>query len=134
MPFSPAQRRYNRRVLWASLAYAALLFLAVYLLSRHLVAGPAAYVVGVLPALAVCSFFWLIGRYLVEETDEYLRVMMVRQLLFATGVALTGATIWGFLEGFKLVPHIVAYAWPIVWLAGLGFGACVFRFAERRRA
>ena len=40
--FTPAQRRYNRRVLWLSAAYAALLFAAVYLLSRHLVAGPIA--------------------------------------------------------------------------------------------
>jgi MFS family permease len=134
MRFSPAQRRYNRRVLVLSVVYAALLFPTVYLLSRHLVAGPLAYVVGVLPALAVSGFFWLMGRYLIEETDEYLRMLQIRQLLIATGIALTAATIWGFLEGFDLVRHVVGYAWPIVYFVGLAIGAGVNRLIERRAA
>lgn len=132
MRFSPAQRRYNNRVLGLSLVYVATLLPAVYLLSRHLVSGPLAYLVGILPALAVSGYFWLIARYLIEETDEYLRMLQVRQLLVATGIALTGATVWGFLEGFELAPHIVAYAWPIFWFAGLGLGAVVNAVVERR--
>jgi len=131
MRFSPAQRRYNRRVLVLSFVYVATLVPAVYLLSRHLVSGAPAYIVGVLPALAVSGFFWLMARYLVEETDEYLRMLQIRQLLVATALALTAATIWGFLEGFDLAPHIVAYAWPIVWLAGLCIGAGVNVAVER---
>ncbi len=134
MRFSPAQRRYNRRILILSVVYAALLFATVYLLSRHLVGGPLAYVVGVMPALAVSGYFWLMGRYLIEETDEYLRMLMIRQLLIATGIALTAATIWGFLEGFDLVGHVVGYVWPIVYLAGLAFGGLVNRIIERRVA
>jgi len=134
MRFSPAQRRYNRRVLILSLIYTVLLFIAVYLLARHLVTGPMAYVVGAAPALAASGFFWELGRYLLDETDEYLRMLMTRQLLIATGVALTAAMIWGFLEGFALVPHVVGYAWPIIWLAALGLGACINRMIERRAA
>lgn len=134
MRFSPAQQRYNRRVLWLSVVYAALLFLTIYLLKNQLVAGPLAYVVGVLPAVAVSGFFWLMGRYLVEETDEYLRMLQIRQLLVATAIALTAATIWGFLEGFGLLPHLVGYAWPIVYFAGLWIGALVNRIVERRAA
>ncbi len=134
MRFSPAQQRYNRRVLVLSVVYAALLLPAVYLLSRHLVAGPLAYVVGVLPALAVSGFFWMMGRYLVEETDEYLRMLMIRQLLIATAIALTAATIWGFLEGFELLPHLAGYAWTVVYLAGLCIGALANRIIERRAA
>lgn len=134
MRFSPAQRRYNRRVLILSLIYTALLFAAVYLLSRHLVSGPLAYVVGILPALAVCGFFWLMAVYLVEESDEYLRMLQVRQLLFATGIALSAATIWGFLEAFELLPHVVGYVWPIVWLAALGIGCWANRLIERGNA
>jgi hypothetical protein len=134
MTFSPAQRRYNRRVLILSVVYAATLCAAVYLLSRHLVTGVAAYAVGLLPAFAVSGFFWLMARYLIEETDEYLRMLQTRQLLIATGIALTAATIWGFLEGFDLAPHIVAYAWPIVWFGGLGLGSCINVAIERRAA
>lgn len=132
MAFSPAQRRYSRRVLLLSILYVVLLFPAVYLLSRDLVSGPLAYVVGVLPALAVSGYFWLMGRYLVEETDEYLRMLQTRQLLIATAIALTAATIWGFLEGFDLVPHVVGYVWPVVWIGSLGVGACVNKLIARK--
>ena len=129
---SPAKQRYGRRVLTLGLVYATLLFVAVYLLSRHLVAGPLAYIVGMLPALAVSGFFVAIGSYIVEEHDEYLRVLLVRQILIATGIALTAATIWGFLEGFELVHHLVGYIWPIVWFAALGLSGIVNRLIERR--
>ena len=134
MRFSPAQRRYNRTVLILSMAYALLLFLAVYLLSRHLVGGPLAYVVGVLPALPVTGFFVAIARYLIDEDDEYLRMLQVRQSLIATGVTLGAATIWGFLEAFGLAPHFDAYVWAIVWFAGLGLGACVNKLTIGRGA
>lgn len=133
MRFSPAQQRYNRRVLLLSVVYAVTLFIAVYLLGRQLVSGPLAYVVGVLPALPVSGFFWLMGRYLIEETDEYLRMLQIRILLIATGLALTVATIWGFLEGFRLAPHVAGYVWPVVWVASLGLAACATTAVERAR-
>ena len=134
MASSPAQRRYSRRVLLLSILYVVLLFPAVHLLSRNLVSGLLAYVVGILPALAVSGYFWLMGRYLIEETDEYLRMLQTRQLLIATAIALTAATIWGFLEGFDLVPHVVGYVWPLVWLGSLGVGACLNKLIARRPA
>lgn len=132
MQFSPAQQRYNRRALWLCALYAALLLPATYLLSRHLVTGPLAYVVGVAPALAICALFWAMGLYLVEETDEYLRMLQTRNLLFATAVALSLSTIWGFLEGYDLVGHLPAYIWSVVWIGGLGVGACGVRVMSRR--
>ncbi len=134
MRFSPAQRRYSRRVLILAIVYAALLLPAVYLFARHLVTGPFAYLLGVLPALPVVGFFVAVGAYLVEEQDEYLRLIFARQSLIATGVAMTAATVWGFLEGFDLVPHAVAWAWPVTWFAGMGIGACVNRMVERKPA
>ena len=134
MSSSPAQRRYNRRALLLCIAYAALLLPASYLLSRHLVTGPLAYLVGVAPALAICGLFWAMGRYLVEETDEYLRVLQTRNLLFATGIALTAATIWGFLEGYDLAAHMPAYVWTVVWIGGLGMGTCGTRLLGREAA
>lgn len=131
---SPAQRRYARRVIILALVYVALLLPACYLLGRHLVAGPVAYLVGILPALPVVGFFVAIGLYMTEERDEYVRMLLIRQSLVATGFAMTGATIWGFLEGFELLPHLVGYAWPIMWFAGLGLGACVNGAIDRRAA
>ena len=132
MALSSATRRYQSRVILLSILYAALLFSAVYLLNRHMVGGAAAYLIGVLPALPVIGFFVAIGLYMTEERDEYLRMLLVRQSLIATGLSMTGATMWGFLEGFDLLPHLVGYAWPILWFGGLGVGACVNRFVEGR--
>ena len=132
MAKSPAIKRYNRRVIALSLIYAALLFGAVYLFVHHLLSGPVAYVAAVLPALPIIGIFVVIGRYLVEESDEYLRDQFVRQALIATGFALSIATAWGFLENFDLVPHVYAYYAAILWFAGLGIGACFNKLQAMR--
>ena len=134
MAVSPAQRRYNWRVVFLAIVYAAVLMPVCWLFAQHRVSGPIAYAFGILPALPVSGFFVAIGLYLSEETDEYLRMLLIRQSLVATGFAMTAATFWGFLEGFDLVPHVVGYAWPIVWFAGLGLGTCVNIAIERRAA
>lgn len=87
--------------------------------------GPVAYIAAILPALPIVAVFALIGRYMIEEQDEYLRMLLVRQSLVATAFAMTVATIWGFLENFRLVPHVDAYFAAILWFAGLGFGSGV---------
>ena len=123
MRFNPAQRRYNRRILVLSAVYALLLFGVVALFKGHRLPGPLPYLAAVLPALPIIGFFAVIGRYLVEEADEYLRDQFVRQALIATGFSLSIATVWGFLENFGLAPHVFAYAAAILWFAGLGIGA-----------
>ena len=125
MPFNAVQRRYNRRIIGLSIIYALLLFGAVTLFVDHLLHGVVAYIVAILPALPIVGMFGVIGRYLVEERDEYIRDWFVRQALIATGFALSVATVWGFLENFGLVPHVYAYYAAILWFAGLGVGRCV---------
>ena len=134
MACSPAQRRYNWRIILLAIVYAAVLLPVCWLFAHHKVSGPLAYLLGVLPALPVTGFFVVIGLYLAEERDEYLRMLLVRQSLIATGFAMTAATFWGFLEGFDLVPHVVGYAWPVIWFGGLGLGACINGLIERRAA
>ena len=134
MAASPANRRYNRRVIVLSLAYAALLMGVVYLFNHHRPDGPLAAMLAVLPALPIVGIFVAIGRYLVEEDDEYLRMLMVRQTLWASGFALGAATIWGFLESFDQVPHVAAYAVAVLWFGGLGLGACANKLTLGRAA
>ena len=87
------------------------------------VTGLPAYLLALLPGLAVVGVFWAIGRLLIEEQDEYLRMLFVRQTLVATGFALSVATVWGFLENFGLVQHIDAFYIAILWFFGLGVGS-----------
>ena len=117
-----AWKRYNWRVVWLSLVYAVFLVGAVYGFKHELFAGPAAYVVAVLPALPIIGIFGAIGRYLVEEQDEYIRMLMVRQTLWASGCALSLATIWAFLASFGLIGPENSYLVTVVWFFGLGVG------------
>ena len=114
--------RYNIRVVWLSLVYSAFLIFAVYGFKHRMFGGPASYLVAILPALPIIGIFAAIGRYLVEERDEYVRMLMVRQTLWASGFTLSLATIWGFLDDFKLVGHVDGYWIVIVWYFGLGLG------------
>ena len=59
-------------------------------------------------------------------------MLMVRQTLWATGFALSVATIWGFLENFDLVGHVDAYYVAVLWFVGLGLGA-LHQQADARR-
>jgi hypothetical protein len=120
-----AMMRYNRRVIIASLVYAVTLMGAVSAFKHHSVDGPLAWIVAILPALGIIAIFASIGLYLVEEKDEYLRMMMVRQTLWASGFSLSIATIWGFLESFDMVGHVPVYWVSVLWFGGLGLGACV---------
>jgi xanthosine utilization system XapX-like protein len=122
---NPAMKRYNWRVIWLSLIYAAFLIGAVYGFKHHLFSGPIAYVAAVLPALPIIAIFGAMGRYLVEERDEYIRMILVRQTLWASGFALSVATVWGFLESFNLVEHVDAYSVAIVWFFGLAVGSII---------
>lgn len=124
---SPANRRYNIRVIVLSLIYAVFLLGAVYGFKHHLLAGAIAWIAAILPALAIIGIFAAIGLYLVEEQDEYLRMLMIRQTLWASGFALSIATVWGFLESFELVHHVESYYVAVLWFAGLGLG----NFANR---
>ena len=125
---SPAHRRYVWRVAAAMSGYLVTLFAAEYLIDNQRLDGPAAWLVALLPGLCVASVFWALGRLLVEESDEYLRALMVRQMLIASAIALTAATIYGFFENYGLVGHFDAFYIAILYFFGLGVGAAVNKF------
>ena len=125
---TPAWKRYNWRSIWLSMAYAVFLIGAVYGFKHRLIPGPLTYLVAILPAVPIIGLFVAMGRYLAEEQDEYVRMLMIRQALWASGFALSAATIWGFLESFDLVGHVDAYYVAVAWFGGLGLGACINKF------
>ncbi|VVS96954.1 conserved membrane hypothetical protein [Sphingomonas sp. EC-HK361] len=133
MSRSKARQRYNMAILGCSAGYACALFGGEAYFQNHPGAnGVTAYAAAIIPALMIVGMFFAIGRYLVEEQDEYQRMLMVRQSLVASGFALSIATVWGFLESFGLAPHVDAYYVAVMWFGGLGLGACVNRLIERR--
>lgn len=118
-----AQRRYVKRVALFASAYLVVLALQVMVLED---ANPSLSVrvgISVLPGLAVLGIFWAIGRLIVEEQDEFIRMLIVRQTLVATALALGFATLWGFLEVGEVVPHLEAYWFAVAFFFGQFVGA-----------
>ncbi|WP_116090265.1 hypothetical protein [Sphingomonas crusticola] len=126
-----AKRRYRRSFVALSLIYLIVLVGVDQLFRDGLLDGAAAYVAAILPALPIIAMFAAIGRYLTEEDDEFVRLLMVRQTLVSCGFALSVATIWGFLDSFGLVSRADAHWVGLAWFAGLGVGA-VFNRATNR--
>lgn len=120
---SSAMRRYNRRMIIASLSYVALLLAGASVAQRY--APPVA--VRVLLALVVAAPVLLMIRamalLLKEQSDEYLRMWTVQQSLIATGFVLTVSTLYGFLNVFDVAPRLDAYLIVPLWGVGLGIGA-----------
>jgi hypothetical protein len=119
---SPAILAYNRRMLIWSFAYVIALFGAISIYKQLEPSGPVLWLIAVLPSLPILYFVWALGRYLVEETDEYIRMTQVSSALFATGWLLVLATIWGFLETFGVAAHVPSWAAVPLWAIGLGVG------------
>ena len=117
---NPAIRRYNRRFLAASFAYVLGLGIAIALWNAYDLSGPVVFVIALLPTLPTFAMVWTMGRYLVEETDEYLRYRTVRAAIMSLGMVLAIGIFWGFLEMFELVPHVWAWWVLPVWAGGLG--------------
>jgi hypothetical protein len=121
---SPAIRQYLIRLFVLMTIYLVTLFGAVTAFKSHSVSGIAAYALAVLPALPIIGVFWAVMRLLIEEPDEFVKLMHVRQCLVATGFCLTVMTIWEFLQNFDLVPPgNGGFGAAFFWFMGLGFGA-----------
>jgi len=118
---SPVMVRYNRRFLAACFGYVLGLGIAISLWNAYDLTGPVVFAIALLPTIPTFAMIWAMGRYLVEETDEYLRYRTVRAAIMSLGGVLTIGIFWGFLEMFELVPHVWAWWVLPVWAAGLGF-------------
>lgn len=119
---SEAQRRYVRRVAIAVTCYAVALAAALRFVPTGQVTGPIAYLLGALPGLALIGVFWANLQLLIEETDEYQRLLLVRQTLVAAGFALSVTTVWGFLENVGLAPQVDGFYVAVLFFIGLGVG------------
>ncbi|MDZ3833372.1 MAG: hypothetical protein U0S50_16390 [Sphingopyxis sp.] len=121
---SPATKRYVVRLVVLMTAYLVALPVTNWLFKNGNMSGALAYALAVLPALPIIGVFWAVMRLLVEEPDEFIRMLLVRQCLVATGFCLTVMTIWQFLQNFHLLPFgDGGFGAAFFWFLGLGVGA-----------
>jgi hypothetical protein len=124
---SPAMGRYRRGVFVSGAVYCLMLLGAVFAFKASAPTGPLAFVIALLSALPIGGMIAALGLYLKEETDEFLRTQQTESALLAAGAVFVITTAWGFLEMFKLVPHMqIWFVFPL-WALLLGPSALVIR-------
>jgi hypothetical protein len=111
----PAGRRYMVRFLPAMLVYSAV-FIAATWYYRHMhPTGWDAVLTGLAPSVPVLFAIRAMMQLLKEETDEYLRSRLLEGWALATGMVLALCTVWGFLDQFRVVPHLALWAVFPLW-------------------
>ena len=124
---SPSQRAYIRRLMVLMAVYVTAVIGGSVARRADLLNDLTTILVALISGLCIAGVFWAIGRLIVEEQDEFRRMLIVRQALIASGFALSIASIHGFLSGFELLPKVDPYWAAILWFAGLIVGGIAHR-------
>jgi hypothetical protein len=128
---SPAAKRYLIRFFPAMAAYVGVLFASIWLIRHENPQGLLLWALAIAPALPIIAVIAIMGLYLVEETDEFVRAMLVQAMLWGIGVTLAGCTAWGFLENVNLVPHLPLYLVFPIFCAAMGLAQPIVRWRYR---
>ncbi len=117
---SPAARRYNRGTLLSSLGYVLGLGIALWVWRNLEPSVGVTWLLAMLPIVPIFALIYVMGRYIVEESDEYLRHRAIMASLVGLGCVLAFGSFWGFLETFALVPHVPGWWTVPAWALGMG--------------
>jgi cytochrome P450 len=120
-----------RRLVPTMAAYVVILLAARWAAERWQPEGALQVVLAILPALPVVVVMVVMGLYLGEERDEYLKQRVAMAMLIGTGFLISVATVWGFLEDGGIVPHLPAYWAFMLWCLGMGVAQCVMALGDR---
>ncbi len=104
---SPATEYTLGMAFWMTLYVAAIVFNGFYF-RQHAPTGPLLYILAVLPALPIGGTIWTMLRF-IEKSDEYIRAMITRRFILATGMTLFVCTVYGFLENYADLQHFDLY-------------------------
>ncbi len=127
---SKSNRRFLIRIN-SSMALVALSAAAVdYVIRNGFADGPLLWVLALIPGLAMVGIFYAIVMLIIEQKDEFIRMLILRQLIIGTGIALSFAAVWGFFEYFGLVDHIYPIYFAAAFFGGFGFGGLVNRLTH----
>ncbi len=127
---SKSNRRYLFRLGSSIAVFGLAIVVARYLTTNGLVDGPFVWVLALIPGLAMLGFFYAFGMLIIEQKDEFIRMLIIRQMLIGTSIALSFATVWGFHEEFGLVAHIYPYYVAIAWIVGFSIGGFMNRITH----
>lgn len=128
---NPAQQRYVVRFIPTMFSYVLVLFAATYLIRFWHPTGIALAALAVAPSLPLLGVIAIMGLYLVEERDEFLRQRLVKAMLGGLAALLAVLTVWGFLANGGLTDQPPAFlAFPL-WCGAFGLVQCGMSLRDR---
>jgi len=119
-PLRPAMRRYQWRFMIPMLLYVVALVAATYYWKSVHPTGLVAVLVALAPAVPVLFAIRAMFLWLREENDEYLRARMFENWTLAALLAMAVCTVIGFLDQFRVIPHIPLWAALPLWAVCIG--------------
>ncbi len=113
--FNEADRRFVRLCRrWLAAAF--LVYFGLHFVLQRHPAGLAGQVVAGTTGAAFFLVLLLTGLLVARSGDEFGRVLLLRSLLWATGVTMLAVCVWGFVEAFSAAP--AAHA-PLLFVPAL---------------
>ncbi|MDI7774165.1 hypothetical protein [Asticcacaulis sp. EMRT-3] len=88
--------------------YIIVLFASVLFIKSQQPTGALLYVMAVLPALPIGGTILVFMNY-IDRVDEYLRGLLVKRFITATGLTLFICSAWGFIESNANARHFSLY-------------------------
>ncbi len=134
MEISPASVRFLWRFMGATLVYGLLITCASWM-AKSLDPSPIGLVaLSILPAIGIAASLIVVGLYLIEETDEYVRKRQAVAMLVSIGMLLTLSTGLGFLQQRNLISAVdLLWAFP-AWCVLWSVTQCWMAIRDCRRA
>ena len=111
----PAQKRYVIRTNLFMLGYVAVNIAAIAGAFDPIVGSRASIVLGLAVAAPIAGQLWA-TLALMNESDEFVRMLNAKRFILASGLAMTLFSAWGFAESYGDAPHAPGWLiYPLFW-------------------
>ncbi|MDP3403258.1 MAG: hypothetical protein Q8S03_01130 [Brevundimonas sp.] len=112
---TPEGRKYVVRTMAFMSGYVAVNVMAIFGAFDEIIGRPIAWGLALAVAAPVIGQIWA-TLALLKTSDEFVRGMLTKVFVIATGLTLAVCTVWGFGESYAGAPHIPAWiAYPVFW-------------------
>lgn len=112
---SSAHKRYAIRTIAFMSGYVAVNVAAIFGAFDDIASPVAAWALALTVSAPVIGQIWA-TLALMRDSDEFVRAVVAKQFILASGLAMAVASVWGFGESYAAAPHIPAWIiYPLFW-------------------
>lgn len=112
---SAAHKRYVFRTMAFMSGYVAVNVAAIFGAFDDIASPIAAWGLALTVSAPVIGQIWA-TLSLMRESDEFVRAVVAKQFILASGLAMAVASVWGFGESYAAAPHLPAWLiYPLFW-------------------